>query len=97
MSTLPSNPYDAPACVVDAIFGQSVEAGGDGPTPLVAQLDDVEEGLRLTLVRQGRADAPKPKFVIDLAAADREINAFLQCHPDHEVVRIGDGWTAHPQ
>jgi hypothetical protein len=109
MTTERSNPYDAPASVVDAIFGESVEAGDDAGGPasgrdrIVAQLDDVEEGLRLTLYRldhggDGTAIAsPAAVAVADLAAADREINSFLKIHPDLEVVRAGDGWVTHSE
>ena len=98
MSTERAEPYDAPASVVDAIFGESTEAGdATGEKRITAQLDDVEEGLRLTIVHEDGAWQPEPVMVVDTAAADREINSFLEDHPGHVVTRAGDGWTTHPE
>jgi len=58
---------------------------------ITAQLDDVEEGLRLTIVHEDGAYQPAPVMVADLAAAGREINSFLEDHPGHSVARAGDG------
>lgn len=98
MSTERAEPYDAPAGMVDAIFGESTEAGdAAGEKRITAQLDDVEEGLRLTIVHEDGAFQPAPVMVADLAAADREINSFLERHPGHAVLRAGDGWATHPE
>ena len=84
--------------MVDAIFGESTEAGdAAGDKRITALLDDVEEGLRLTIVHEDGAYQPAPVMVADLAAAAREINSFLEDHPGHSVARAGDGWATHPE
>lgn len=88
------------AMIAAALGEQSEEAGGQ--KTLVAVLDDVDDGLRLTL-RCGGAPAqadgalPCAHQVADLAEANREIDIALHAHPGHAVVRAGDGWVTHPE
>jgi hypothetical protein len=34
-------------------------------------------------------------IVPDVAAADRELESFVEFYPGHEISRTGDGWASH--
>lgn len=89
------------AAMISAALGEQ-DSADIGDKTLIAVLDDVDDGLRLTLRYGGgeagsEAQLPCAHQVADLAEANREIDIALHARPGHSVVRAGDGWVTHPE